>query len=170
MLASDSWAPIFSSFPGLPKLIERADLIVVAKIAQQTGKSDIGGGSVFRIEVLKSLKGNLSPGATASVYLRNLPFSDGRISVYTVLQQWTAPGDWRILFLNKATETEKDFEYRNENASGDSIRIAPDSNLSKLSGKNVQEDISVLINETVTYEESRLKTLKQVAKTMTEKK
>jgi len=163
LLAGRSWAPIFSFFPGLSKLVDRSEFIVVAQILNQSKapEYDMGGGATQAVRVLAVLKGDIKPGLETTAYLRNLPFRTGRVSRYTVLEKRFAPGERYVLFLVKNRDSKYKFAYRNENSSGDSFWISPSSDLSKMEPHNERGNITYLLNDVVKHEKERLKDLEE---------
>lgn len=163
LMAGRSWAPIFSFFPGLTKLTDRSEHIVVVTIMPQlnTPQTDIGGGSIQKIKILAVLKGDLKPGVETTAYVRNLPFRTGRVSRYTVLEKAFTPGWHYVLFLVKNNDPKYKFEYRNQNSSGDSFWIAPTSDLSKIKPNDVRGNITFLLRDVIEYEKTRFKDLEE---------
>jgi predicted 3-demethylubiquinone-9 3-methyltransferase (glyoxalase superfamily) len=151
-------APIYSFFPGLDKLINGADFIVVADIIKGPAleERDMRGGGTFDIEVVQVLKGDIKPSKRATAYLRDLPFVIGphdRAAPTVGLM----PGGRYLLFLSKpGTHMNLDgqpppADYENENCEGDAVWLgSPESashyfDLESLKGKSVRESVAALL-------------------------
>ncbi len=168
LLAEQGWAPIFGFFPGLSKLIEHADCIVVAQLRDADPIGDVGGGTIRTIRVLAVLKGEVKVGAEARAYLRVLPFTTKPLKLHTLHPRGFRSGDRFVLFLNQNRDSKKEFEFQNENSSGDSFWIAPSSDLSKLKGAEARADIEFLLRDAVEYEKGQVRDYAQTVKTYLE--
>src|SRR5437763_12738758 len=69
-------APLVSPFDDLNTLTDRAEFIVVANIIKELHPevADLGGGGTFEIKILKTIKGDVTPGKRATAYLRDVGF------------------------------------------------------------------------------------------------
>ncbi len=154
-------APIYGTFPGLNKLIDGAEFIVVAEIIKRPPieEFDMGGGATFEIEVVKALKGNAKPGKRSTAYLRDLSFTIGPHDI-TGLTQGFIPTGRYLLFLNRpGTHTHDEngkplpVDFENENCEGDAVWISSSDasptgyfDLESLKGKSVRECVVALLN------------------------
>jgi predicted 3-demethylubiquinone-9 3-methyltransferase (glyoxalase superfamily) len=168
-LANKAPAPIYGLFEDLNKLIERAEFIVVAEILRrpQVEEMDMGGGGIFEIDTVKSIKGNVKLGKQRA-YLRELPFTIGPPRDMAAVTQGFIPGQRYLLFLNKSgTHTHDEngkpppVDFENENCEGDAVWISstPGSSptgyfdLESLNSKSVREAVVALLNHTATEQQ-----------------
>jgi hypothetical protein len=148
----DSPAPIYGFFPGISKLLERADAVVVADIVEQSGKNYFGGGDEFNIRIRKVLKGKADEGRTYSAYLRDLGFRIAQTNYCrSLFPQGLRRGAAGVFFLNKGDRAETKLEFRNENCEGDAFSISPNADLKKLSGLKSREAIELLLKDASAY-------------------
>lgn len=160
-------APIYSFFPGLDKLINGADFIVVADIIRgpSVEERDMGGGGTFHIEVVQVLKGDVKPNKQSTAYLRDLPFVIGPRD-HAEPAVGIMSGGRYMLFLNKpGTHMNLDgkpppAEFENENCEGDAVWLGPSDasgsnyfDLELLKGKSVRESVVALLNHTATQQQ-----------------
>jgi predicted 3-demethylubiquinone-9 3-methyltransferase (glyoxalase superfamily) len=155
-------APIYSAFENLSTLIDRAEFIVVAEIIKQLHPEapDIGGGGTFEIRIVKTIKGDVTPGKRATAYLRDVGFHIiPRVSAS--LTPGFIPEERYLLFLNKGTNEYDEhgkalpLDFEAEGCEGDAIWIksahmGKDFDLESLKGKTVRESVVALLNHVAT--------------------
>jgi len=160
LLPSTAPAPIYGPFPGLDKLIDDADFIVIAEITKRPVMTDLGDGGIFEIQVIKALKGDVKEGKRTA-YLRNLPVEVGSQTVSSLTNGFLQ-GQIYLLFLKKGgtgfrDENSKplDTDFECENYAGDAIWINQQlaggyelNELNSLNGKSVRESIVTLLQHT----------------------
>jgi len=155
----ESPAPIYGFFPGLSKLLERADAVVVADILEKPTKMGFGGGGVFKIRIRKVLKGDLGEGQAYSAYLRDLGFHTQTDRCRSLFPEGLMPGARGAFFLKKSDRSiseaiesaEIKVEFWNENCEGDAFSINPNADLKKLSGLTLRGAVELLLKESSAY-------------------
>ena len=148
----DSPAPIYGFFPGMSALLERADAVVVADIAEQSGKNYFGGGDDFKIRIRKVMKGEAKEGQTYSAYLRDLGFYITQTNrCRSLFPEGLRRGATGVFFLQKSDHAEPKVEFRNENCEGDAFSISPNADLKKLPGLKSREAVELLLKDALAY-------------------
>ncbi len=105
LLAEPAWAPIFGRYPGLDKLVERADAIAVVQIVECVSDKEAAPTSHvdYLVRVRDVLKGDMPGGQRLKVSLRCLPLrvnSDARVRPFN---GWGFKSDyWYIVFFRQA--------------------------------------------------------------------
>jgi hypothetical protein len=156
LTAAQSWAGAFGLFPGLSALISRSDFIVVAYIADSLPTIDLGTGSIQKVRILASIKGDLKSGTEATAWVRDLPFSDSNFHGTLHPRGWH-PGNRMVLFLMKNDDPKRPYQYRMLNLSGDSFGVSPTLDLSKLTASTPRKNIELILRESLKYETAELK-------------
>ena len=148
----ESPAPISGFFPGLSKLLERADAVVVAEIIEKSDKNYLGGGDDFKIRIRKVLKGEAEEGRTYSAYLRDLGFYITKTNrCRSLFPEGLRRGATGVFFLKKNDRAEPKTEFISENCEGDAFSINPNADLKKLSGLRSREAVELLLKNSSAY-------------------
>jgi hypothetical protein len=153
-------APIFGEFPGLDKLINGADFILVAVIMKRPDMPDMGNGGIFEIEIVRVLKGDTKQGRHTA-YLRDLPFT---LEPHTArsLTNGFFEDQVYLLFLQKGGTGFRDennkplrTDFESENCAADAIWINQQigrgydlKELDSLKGKSTRDAIVTLLQHT----------------------
>jgi len=144
----ESAAPIYGFFPGMSKLLEGADAVVVADIVEESGKNYFGGGDDFKIRIRKVLKGEAEEGRTYSAYLRDLGFHITQTNrCPSLFPEGLRRGVTGVFFLKKSDPAQPKVEFRNENCEGDAFSISPNPDLKKLPGLKSREAVELLLKD-----------------------
>ena len=156
LMARSAPAPLFGTFPGLDEVIKGADFVVLAVIDGRPDMTDMGGGGIYEIDVVKVLKGNAKEGKR-SAYLRDLPIDAGSRGARSLANGFLE-GHLYLLFLCKPGTQFKDehgkppaADYEDENCSGDAVWINQGhagyelSLLDSLIGKSVKDAVVTLL-------------------------
>jgi hypothetical protein len=163
----ESPAPIYGFFPGMSKLVERAETVVVADIVEQSGKDSYGGGDDFKVRIRKVLKGEVEEGRTYSAYLRDLGFHLTQTNrCPSLFPEGLRRGATGVFFLQKSDRAEAKVEFRNENCEGDAFSIDPNADLKKMSGLKPREAVELLLKNSSAYYGERFPDYKAAVSSM----
>jgi hypothetical protein len=130
-------------FPGLPKLIERSDAIVILRVdrnVEAESRIRVGLYRTYECYIYQALKGNLP----SQVRLRLMDTRLGFVTPYAV-------GSAHLMFLAKARGTDEPTEYRTIEVEGANIRLSPFGHEEMPEGKTLVERIQTLIAKTIQY-------------------
>ena len=134
-------APIYSGFPGIPALVERADTIAVARLVKPHTLANRIGQQEFDAHFHMILKGDKPTNRLVRVSLRYLPYDQA----YTGFSMASC----YLLFLRKSTNEEA--MYTGLNTEGDSWELSPSPKLSDLSLLSTENAISHLLRESAEH-------------------
>jgi hypothetical protein len=135
-------AVLIGNFPGLERLVEAADAIVVVRIDDHLVPiPDDTLYSSHRCFVVHSLKGSIEPGSRLSLKLMvpGMVF-ESPFSVYST----------HLVFLRRS-EASDTVDYRVLQVQGSCLRVSPVADTKKLKGKSVYEQIRALIAESIAF-------------------
>ena len=149
-LPYESPAPVYSLFPGMSKLLERADAVVVAEIVEKP-TIDFGDGGVFKIRIRKVLKGQAEEGRTYSAYLRDLGFWLAQTNCFSLFPEGLLTGARGAFFLNKSQRAEPKAEFWNEGCEGDAFAVHANADLKALTGLRPREAVELLLKDSLAY-------------------
>lgn len=160
-------APIYGFFPGMSKLLERADAVVVADIVEQAGKNYFGGGDDFKLRIRKVLKGQAEEGRTYSAHLRDLGFFITRTNrCESLFPEGLKPGATGVFFLQKTDPADLKVEFRNENYEGDAFSISPSADLKRLPALKSREAVELLLKDASAHYGERFPDFKRAVSSM----
>lgn len=130
-------------FPGLDKLIERADAIVILRIDRSfsDGMSPTLYGT-YECCIYQTLKGEIP----AKQRIR-LQLMDARTSFVSPFALWST----HLVFLTKKRTPDEPTEYRSLEIQGANVLISPFGNEKMPEGKTVKEKIQALLTRTLEY-------------------
>ncbi len=154
-LSHESLAPIYGLFPGLSKLLEGADAVVVAEIIERPTQTGWEPGGVYKIYIQKVLKGEAKDAGTYSAYLRSLPFRTTTNHIASLLPGGLKAGARAVFFLKKNDDAELKADFRNENCAGDAFSINPNVDLKELDGFGPRQAVEFLLKDRLAYERAR---------------
>jgi hypothetical protein len=175
-LCSESYAPIYGTYPGLHSLIKQAEVIAAITILQQLSEPDFGGAGRYKIQVEKVFKGK-APDKQSVAYLRYLditpeadllrspspepPKSTRYFAPSELLtgDSFSTSSRW-VAFLTKG-RPEVEAAYENVNCSGSTFPLSPLTDLDALKVNSLPDTLILLFHEFVDYKRSVLKRMEQ---------
>ncbi len=171
----EAYAPIFRPFPGLTKLIDRADVIAVVRILE--GRPDpMDGYADYNVRVLKTLKGEL-PQKKMSLSLRHLPFFTATMKASEILvcgDEFT-PLSQHIVFLREVEGRAVGIDqgrvrrvgpsfYRSLNCSGGHMPVSPNWRFVSIEDESVRDSVAALVRDYVSHKRAELRNVEERAK------
>ncbi len=131
----EAYAPIFGEFPGLEKLISRAEAIAVVRIKRRPGfVSPAMGYGDYKILVEKNLKGSLPEGKCITAALRTLAYGD----------TWGDPFRYNsrhIVFFERQSHPASQASWWSLNCVGSHLGVSSWENLERFDRTSLEESI-----------------------------
>lgn len=151
LLALPCQAVVIGAYPGLDKLIDQSDAIVVVRIDDAFAASGANGWMNHKCLVYQTLKGDLKPGTQATLFLNE--FVGPRLN----FGQPLAPMTNHLLFLKHFEPSFRGANYSAITDDGADLPLSPLGNETKPEGKTLKLQIQTLIRHYQTYRDAELK-------------
>ncbi|MHC4503056.1 MAG: hypothetical protein ACYTFI_07115 [Planctomycetota bacterium] len=174
-ITREAYAPIYGPFPGLTKLIDRADVIAVVMIVQG-GLGPLGIHGDYDVRVLKTLKGEL-PRTNMTLSLRHVPFLTAtmRASRLRFRDSDFIPWSRHIVFLREVEGRPVGFDqerikrvgpsfYQSLNCAGGHMPVSPSWRPSRNGDGSVRATIAALVRGYVNHKRAELRHVEERAK------
>lgn len=163
-LTDSAFADTFGGFPGLGKLIQRSDAIVIVDILEQKNpfrQPRISDRQNYQASILKVIKGEI-PEGTTTLSLRFLPVgctqgAASRAEFYF--------GQRQIVFLRKCQQ-QGEVSYAMLDYEGGHMQISPRTDLSKLKGKEPKQIVSELLESFLEFKRKEVHDLERQIETI----
>jgi len=137
------FAVLIGSFPGLEKLIDVSDAIVILRVDRQLSDVDLNLYATYDCMIYQTLKGQIPTGKT--VRLQLMDTRTAFINPYAVHSA-------HLMFLTKKRLESEPTEYRTIEIQGANVRLTPFGNEQLPEGKTVEERIKTLLRRTGEYD------------------
>ena len=147
LTASLAHAVLIGFFPGLDKLIERADAIVILRVDRHV--TDFGSPTLYSTHdcyIYQTLKGNIPPNKTIRLQLMDTRTSF--VTPYAILST-------HLMFLTKKRTGDEPTDYRTIEFRGANTRLTPFGHEEMPAGKTTKDQITSLLKRTVEYNEKQ---------------
>ena len=141
--AVNLYGVMVADFPGLDKLIKKADAIVILRVEKQL--TDLGSPTLYttyECYIYQTLKGDIPTGKRIRIQLM-----DARTSFVTPY----APFSTHLIFLTRKLTPNEPTDYRSLPTHGANVRISPFGNEKPPPGKSVKEKIQTLLMRASEY-------------------
>lgn len=136
-------AVVIGYYPGLEKLIEQADAIVILRIDRHlTGFGSPTFYSTHECYIYQTLKGNIENNTRINLQLMNTKAS------FATPYAW---GSTHLMFLMKKATDDEPTEYRTLTFKGAQIRLLPLGHEKPPKGRTIQEKVKNLLKDTIAY-------------------
>ena len=136
-------AVMIGFFPGLDKLIEQADAIVILRVDKHV--TDFGSPTLYSTHdcfVYQTLKGDIPTNTTVRFQLMDTRSSF--VTPYAILST-------HLIFLTKKRMENEPTDYRTIEIRGANVRLSPFGNEKMPDGKTVRDQIRALLERAVEY-------------------
>ena len=143
LAATVAHAVMIGFFPGLDKLIEQADAVVILRVDKHV--TDFGSPTLYSTHdcyVYQTLKGDIPTNTTVRFQLM-----DTRTQFVTPY----AIHSTHLMFLTKKRTTNEPTDYRTVEIRGANTRLGPFGNEKMPNGKTVKDQIKALLKKTLEY-------------------
>jgi len=158
LISVTAWAVPIGHCPGLKKLIESADAIVILRIDRHL--SDFGSATFYSTHecyIYQSIKGDIPENTRIKLQLMNTEASFA--TPY-------AHGSTHLMFLMKKATKDEPTEYRTITFKGAQTLLSPFGHEKEPQGKTIEDQVKRVIRDTISYQaeehEKRQKHLKSL--------